>query len=100
MEYDGLIGLVSITNETISRKHYLARTVEDDVVHPKIYLVQESSVEEVTELWLLVQKSALRKEALECGPRKRRIRDRSRVMGVEVACILGKPADCAPVSPP
>lgn len=90
--------MISISGR--ERAAHVVRAVKDDVVHAEVQLVQKASMEEVTELRLLVQQTTLSQKALQHRARERGICDGSRVIGVEVRRVFLQTADSVPVAPP
>ena len=67
-------------------------TAIHDIVHAEIHLVQEASMEEVEELGLLVQETALCQEVLQRRPRKWRVGNRCWIMRIEDGLVFTKTA--------
>ncbi len=66
MEYVGLRGSISFSGpqvcDTDTHCNYLRRSMEDNIVHSNVHLIQESIVNEVAPFGFLVKQTSLREE--------------------------------------
>jgi hypothetical protein len=57
-------------------------------------------MEKIARLWDLGHQPSLEKESLQRGPWKRCISDRSRIVRIEIGCMLLQSADGVVITPP